>query len=114
MTDFLTIAGTPYPVQTGGATRAASQFTGEKARAFNNALLSTRGQEKRQWSFVIGPVSIAADAALRAAVANDAVVPVNGDAIGGAVNSMVEVTEGGYTPNALSHMRVVHVLIDEV
>lgn len=115
MADFLTIGGVPYPVQTSGASQGSHEYSGERVRAFANNMRSTRGDKKRQWSFVIGPISIAQLTTLLAAVDNDAVVNFAGDAIGATVACMADVTEGPYVPDgSTTHKRVAHVAAYEV
>lgn len=116
MANFLTIAGTNYPVQTGGASQGEPDYGGSRERAFAGNLRSTRDTPKDSWTFTIGPITRDQASALMAATREDAIVAVGGDAIaGGPFDCMVDVQEGGYTPKGTSdHNRVLRVLILQV
>lgn len=117
---FLTIAGVGYPVDVaGGATEREPEYVGEKVRAFDNTLRSTRMQPKRSWEFPLAPLSEAAYNTLRAAIANDAEVAVNGDAVDNvSTTCIVTFASAGFLdhrpPAGLSFQRGVRVLAEQV
>lgn len=115
MSDFVTIAGRPYPVQIQGAVENEREYAGERVRAFSNVLISSKDplSRKRSWAFVLGPIARAAYDLLHADVDGDASVLCGGDAIGADVACFVDVT-GQYTRDRLAHQMVAAVTIHEI
>jgi hypothetical protein len=117
MTDFLTINSVPYLVDvSGGAVENEPDYGGSRERAFAGNLRSTRDTPKSSWSFPLAEMSPATLATLKAAVANDAIVPVGGAAIvGGPINCMVDVAEAPYVRDGTAaHKRRARVNIQQV
>lgn len=115
MTDFLTIATRPYPVQTsGGASENEPDFTGSRERAFDNTYRSTRANGKRNFTFIVGPISPASYDQLIADTRPDKVVAVAGGFLNGAAafNAFVDVI-GDFVADGTSVLRVAHVTIAE-
>lgn len=76
---FLSIAGTAVPVTSDGGAENEPLRIGESTRAFAGNLRSTVRAEKRSWSFKTVPLSFAAAATIKSALANAAQVTVSGD-----------------------------------
>ncbi len=93
---FLTIAGITVEAQTNAAQESEGTLVGERVRTFSGTLRSTVRARKRAWSFTTPPLTAADAATLRAAIALDAVVSCAGDALGGAVDCMVRVTQAPF------------------
>jgi hypothetical protein len=117
MTDFLTIATVPYPVQVGGASENEPVLRGEMTRSFSNKGRSTRDplSIKRVWGFTLGPITDTAYNALVTATRGDIKVNCNGAALGSVnVPCFVEVTSGQYVRDGTGYMRVANVILYEV
>jgi hypothetical protein len=99
---FLTItkAGTTIIVDVsaaGGATEREARRVGETVDVFSGGLSSSVSAEYREWEWPAALMTQAAYETLRALVALDAIVTVNGEAVGNvATPAMVRVTGAGY------------------
>lgn len=116
MTAFLTVAGIPLEVQLTGASRLENIYIGSKSRAFAGNLRSSVRGEKAAWSFTLPPMTPAAIAALRAAIANGAFVTVGGILVGADTLCTVTLTgeEKLPTVDTATYQAVLQLHIEEV
>jgi hypothetical protein len=82
MTDFLTIAGTPYDVVTTGAVLRVDSAV-DVQRTFDRSLRSVGAAPKRILAVTLAPMALADYSALAALVAGGDLVTCGGAALGG-------------------------------
>lgn len=110
---FLTIDGTAYDVDTGGATQGENVWRGAVRASFNNTLRSDRHARRRVWDFDLTPLPEIDALTLMATCDVGGFTPVAGDAIGGAITADVRVTAARYVADGMGFKRALHLTIEE-
>lgn len=92
---FLITAGVTVPVALGQSASSPDEI-GDRARAFDGAMLSTIRDRKEQWRIQTTPMPRADANTLRAALEGTPPLACSGDLLGGAVNCHAVVTAARY------------------
>lgn len=86
---FLTLNGTPFRVQTSGASENEPTLVGESVRAFDGSYRSGIRAAKRTWTFTIASMPVADLNTLKTLIGLEATLTASGEFVGGASVSVV-------------------------
>jgi hypothetical protein len=114
---FLTVDGTPIPVQSSNAVQREDHRQGSIRYAHNGGLLCSLHSPKREWAFTTRPLTDAEEVVIRGVL--EGINPyaqrtVSGTGIGSTISAVVLIGEQPYIQDGLSHQRILEISILEV
>lgn len=110
---FLVVNNVTVPVAVDGASEEI-ELVGDRARAFDGTLRSTRRASKRKWQVKTAPMATADAQALRAVLTNAPPLTCTGDLMGGTVPCDAEVTGVEYVANGAKSRQAFEFILHEV
>lgn len=96
---FLVVAGVTVPVAL-NTTQGAPVEAGERVRAWDNSMLATIRDRKKEWQVTTRPIPRADANTLEAALNGTPPLACSGDLLGGAVNCHAQITDLRYAKYA--------------
>lgn len=110
---FLIVNGVTVPVAVDGASQEFETL-GDRARAFDGTLLSTRRAVKRKWQVKTAPMPMVDALGVVNALLGTPPISCSGDLLGGAVSCDAEVTSSQYVATAGTARRSIEFTLHEV
>lgn len=110
---FLTVTGQTVPVAVGGASEEV-ELIGDRARAFDGTMRSTRRATKRKWQVKTAPMTTADATSLRTKLLATPPLTCSGDLLGGTVSCDAEITGVEFVAAAGTDRQAIEFTLHEV
>lgn len=110
---FLIVSTQTVPVAVGGASEEI-EIIGDRARAFDGTMRSTRRATKRKWKVKTAPMASADAAALRNRLLAAPPLTCSGDFLGGTVGCDAEITGIEFVAAAGTERQAIEFILHEV